>query len=82
MGNPQGVSLDVAVNRYNDLSQSAEKFIVGAPLDMVPLRQPVWTFARHWSKSLHTVVLHLIDETARHAGHMDIICELLLAERQ
>jgi len=47
------------------LSKVADKFIMGTPLDMVPLRQPMWTFVRHWSKSLQTVVLHLIDAGPR-----------------
>ena len=79
---PEGGTLARAVDRYLERSQAAEEFIIEAPLDMVPARQPVWTFVRHWSTSLRTVVVHLIDETARHAGHMDIVCELLLAEPQ
>jgi hypothetical protein len=77
---PRDLTLAAALARYRELSRSADDFIIAAPLDMVPARQPVWEFVRHWTKSLRTVVLHLIDETARHAGHMDIVCELLHAE--
>jgi hypothetical protein len=79
---PKLGTLARGVERYVERSQAAEEFIIEAPLDSVPARQPVWPFVRHWSKSLRTVVVHLIDETARHAGHMDIVCELLLSEPQ
>jgi hypothetical protein len=77
---PKDLTLAAALARYRELGRSADDFIIATSLDMVPARQPVWEFTRHWTKSLRTVVLHLIDETARHAGHTDIVCELLQAE--
>jgi Protein of unknown function (DUF664) len=79
---PKDLTLAAALTRYRELGRFADDFIMAASLDMVPARQPVWEFIRHWTKSLRTVVLHLIDETARHAGHLDIVCEFLHAEAQ
>jgi uncharacterized damage-inducible protein DinB len=75
---PENLTLAEAIENYRAACRSSEMYIAEVPsLDDAPARQPVWEFTRHWSRSLRTVVLHLIDETARHAGHMDLVCELL-----
>lgn len=75
---PAGLTMSVAVELYRDQCRSSDKFVLEAPsLEMAPARLPNWEVAWHWAQSLRTVLLHLIDETARHAGHMDIAREIL-----
>lgn len=45
--------------------------------DDPPARLPIWEFTHHWAGSLRAILIHLIEETARHAGHVDIVRELL-----
>ena len=79
---PNDLTVATTIANYRAPCQCSDDFILGAAsLDIAPVRQPVWEMLFHWSQSLRAVILHLIDETARHTGHMDLVCELLLADR-
>ncbi|MFJ9248113.1 DinB family protein [Streptomyces sp. NPDC101776] len=57
---------------YGRARTAADHVITELPLDA--LGHPAW---RKHSVSLRWVLAHLIAETARHAGHMDIVRELI-----
>ncbi|MET7568171.1 DinB family protein [Streptomyces sp. NPDC005492] len=57
---------------YGRARAAADRVIAELPLDAVG--RPVW---REHSVSLRWVLVDLIEETARHAGHMDIVRELI-----
>jgi hypothetical protein len=75
---PAALTITDAVRLYTEEGQRSDAFLAGLPsLDVAPVRLPVWEFTHHWARSIRTVVIHLIEETARHAGHVDIVRELL-----
>ncbi len=57
---------------YGRARAAADRTIAELPLDAVG--RPPW---RKHSVSLRWVLVQLIEETARHAGHMDIVRELI-----
>lgn len=57
---------------YGRARAAADAVIAELPLDH--LGRPAW---RGHSVSLRWVLVHMIEETARHAGHMDIVRELI-----
>jgi uncharacterized damage-inducible protein DinB len=57
---------------YGRARAAADRVITELPLDAVG--QPPW---RDHSVSLRWVLVHMVEETARHAGHMDIVRELI-----
>lgn len=57
---------------YGRARAAADRTIAELPLDAVG--RPPW---RKHSVSLRWVLIDLIEETARHAGHMDIVRELI-----
>ncbi|WP_330459558.1 DinB family protein [Streptomyces sp. NBC_00820] len=60
---------------YGRARAAADRTITELPLDAVG--RPAW---RDHSVSLRWTVVHMLTETARHAGHMDIVRELLDGE--
>jgi uncharacterized damage-inducible protein DinB len=68
---PDGWSFDDAVGFYRDECAAADAILDAAGSFDEPSRGPL----RH--TTLRWVVFHLIEETARHVGHMDITRELL-----
>ena len=71
-------SLQRILDRYCDVAQETERVIAGIP-DLgqaVPVPQGIpWCPADVEAWSVRWVLLHLIEETARDAGHADIIRE-------
>ncbi|MFE0512505.1 DinB family protein [Streptomyces sp. NPDC058964] len=57
---------------YGRVRAAADRVIDGRSLD--DLGRPAW---REHQVSLRWVLVHMIAETARHAGHMDIVRELI-----
>ena len=58
------------LDRYDDVCAAAREIVAGLELDDVPQpdsRTPI---------SVRATVLHMIEETARHLGHLDILREL------
>ena len=58
---------------YGRARAAADRMITELPLET--LGRPAWREGR--SVSLRWVLVHMIEETARHAGHMDILRELI-----
>jgi uncharacterized damage-inducible protein DinB len=46
-------------------------------LDLETVGRVPWWSAEHAEVTLHRIIVHIIDETARHAGHADIVRELI-----
>jgi uncharacterized damage-inducible protein DinB len=74
------VSADVSgsevFERYLDESARANQIIGSVPLDAKPLWWPAEQFGDWRLESLREIVLHVIAETACHAGHLDVVREL------
>ncbi|GHG95593.1 DinB family protein [Streptomyces lanatus] len=68
----QGETTRQIVEFYGRARAAADRVIAERPL--TDLGQPAW---RGTEVSLRWVLVHMIEETARHAGHMDIVRELL-----
>lgn len=70
-----GESREYIVGLYRRAAEHAAATIEALPLDAVG-RVPWWP-AEHAEVTLHRVLVHMVDETARHAGQADIIRELV-----
>jgi hypothetical protein len=69
-------SADVVFAFYRDQCRRSDEIFAATPLSAVPkLRHPSPLAAE--IADLRGVVLHLIEETARHAGHLDVVRELI-----
>ncbi|HEX7459463.1 MAG TPA: DUF664 domain-containing protein, partial [Acidimicrobiales bacterium] len=73
-----GESLDQLVSRYADVARRTEELVASLPsLDIShPLPEAPW-FEAGASWSARRTLLHVIAETAQHAGHADIIRETI-----
>lgn len=60
-----GTTVEQVVADYAAECEAADRAIAGIPLDPVAAAQP----------SLRWVYLHMIEETARHLGHLDLLRE-------
>ena len=65
-------SLDEAVERYRLVGSAVDDVVAGADLD-----DECPPFDGEGTANLRWVLAHLLQETARHAGHADIIRELI-----
>ncbi|MBL1094050.1 MULTISPECIES: DinB family protein [Streptomyces] len=63
---------------WDDVARRTEEFVRSVPSlnDTFPLPEAPW-FPKDARQSMRWLLLHLIEETARHAGHADIIRESL-----
>jgi len=68
---PDGWSVDDVVAFYRAETAATDAVLDSAESFDLPSRAPIRPTTLRW------VVVHLIEETARHAGHMDITRELL-----
>ena len=68
----QGETTQQIVDFYGRARAAADRVIESRSLD--ELGRPDW---RDIEVSLRWVLVHMIEETARHAGHMDIVRELI-----
>ncbi|UJP41296.1 DinB family protein [Cellulomonas palmilytica] len=68
-------SLESVLGLYRDVWEFADELVGTAPLDTVG-RVPWWSAARG-SVTLRHVVVHVATEVSRHAGHADIVRELV-----
>ncbi|MFJ5970446.1 DinB family protein [Streptomyces sp. NPDC093060] len=67
-----GETTEQIVAFYGRARAAADRTITELPLDATG--RPAW---RDVSVSLRWTLVHMIEETARHAGHMDILRELI-----
>jgi uncharacterized damage-inducible protein DinB len=70
---PQGATIAEARDRYRAAWELSDLVISGTP----DLGATTPTFDDGSVVSLRWILLHLLEETARHAGHADILRELL-----
>ncbi|PWI20732.1 hypothetical protein DI272_29200 [Streptomyces sp. Act143] len=68
----QGETTAQIVEFYGRARTAADRVIAEVPL--TGLGRPSW---RDHDVSLRWVLVHMIEETARHAGHMDVVRELI-----
>ncbi len=63
---------------WDRVAREIEEFILGVPSldDTFPLPEAPW-FPKDGAVSMRWLMLHLVEEIARHAGHADIIRESL-----
>jgi uncharacterized damage-inducible protein DinB len=73
-----GETLTSLLERYDDAARSTNELIMTLPsLDLAhPLPEAPW-FKKGASWSARRVLLHIMTETAQHAGHADIIREAI-----
>ncbi len=62
------------VDLYRRVAQHSEATVAALPLD-APGRVPWW--GEEGDVTLHTILVHVATETHRHAGHADILRELV-----
>ncbi len=69
---------ETIIGRYRDETEMANLAIAGVPLDGPPRQvDPPWG---DWFSSpidVRWILLHMIEETAQHAGHLDVVREVL-----
>lgn len=69
---------DDVFDLYRDEIRHADEIIASTPLDMAPRqRDPAWDEWGGDFPDLRFIMLHMITETACHAGHLDAARELL-----
>lgn len=74
------VAPETVFDRYRQEIERANRVITSTPLDAEPVAWP--DFFGEWRlPDLRAVVLHVITETACHAGHLDAARELLDGRR-
>jgi Protein of unknown function (DUF664) len=66
----------VVLGRYEEEIRRANEVIASTPLDTAPARWPDF-FSTYRLHDLEEVMLHVITETAAHAGHLDAARELI-----
>ena len=73
----EGDTLAGALERYAEVARRTEEAVAGIDLDRaVPVPKGVpWFPADLEAWDVRWVLLHLVEETARHAGHADIVRE-------
>lgn len=67
----------LVVNEYQAAAARSDDIIRATPLDALPSTQALSAYPWAPRRSLLTTVLHVITETAAHAGHLDIARELI-----
>jgi uncharacterized damage-inducible protein DinB len=71
------VSGSEVLERYVEEAARANQIIDSLPLDAEPLWWPTAQFGDWRIESLREIILHVIVETACHAGQLDVVRELL-----
>jgi uncharacterized damage-inducible protein DinB len=73
----QEVSAQTVLALYEEEARRADKIIVATPLETPPAAWPEDLFGSFRLANLREIILHVIVETACHAGHLDAARELL-----
>jgi uncharacterized damage-inducible protein DinB len=74
---PAGVSVGAVVDLYRAEAARSDAVITATALDARPAWWPVQVFADLPERNLRSTILHVLTETACHAGHLDAARELL-----
>jgi hypothetical protein len=74
---PEGVSADQVLDLYRREIARADEVIAATSLDQAPAWWPEDVFGSWRLHSLREIVVHVITETATHAGHLDAVRELI-----
>jgi hypothetical protein len=77
---PDGLSDADVLDLYRDEIAKADAIIAATPLDAMPKHWPVEIFPDFPARQLRKTILHVITETAAHAGHLDAARELIDGE--
>jgi Protein of unknown function (DUF664) len=67
----------VVFDFYRDQCQISDAIIAATPLDAAPVGRHPWEPLASQTTDLRRIMLHMIEETARHAGHLDAARELI-----
>lgn len=62
---------------YRDQCDVSDGIIAAAPLTAAPAGRHLDETLASQTTDLRRIVLHVIEETARHAGHLDVVRELI-----
>jgi uncharacterized damage-inducible protein DinB len=74
---PEDLSAEAVLDAYRRETARADAIIAGTPLVAPPAWWPDELFGSFRLDDLREVVLHVITETACHAGHLDVARELI-----
>lgn len=74
---PPDVPAAAVLDGYREEISRADAVLAGVALDGPPARWPVETFPDGPAYDVRRTVLHVVTETACHAGHLDAARELL-----
>jgi len=74
---PAGESAADVLNLYRRECALSDEIIAGLPLAAEPVWWPDVLFADLPRRDLRRTVLHVVTETATHAGHLDAVRELI-----
>ena len=74
---PLGMPTEDVFGLYMHETELADAIIAATPLDAVPAWWPAEIFPDLPPRSLRDTILHVITETACHAGHLDVVRELI-----
>ncbi len=72
-----GTSPQRVLALYGEEARQADEIIATVPLDAAPAEWPAGLFGSWKLNDLREIVVHVIGETACHAGHLDVVRELL-----
>lgn len=68
---------EVVLEAYREEAGLADAVIGAAELDAAPAWWPVEIFPGMPERDLRRTILHVVAETAAHAGHLDVVRELV-----
>ena len=71
-----GVPAEIVFNDYRQQIERADAIIAATPWDAAPAWWPEF-FGDFRLDDLHAIIVHVIAETATHAGHLDAVRELI-----
>jgi uncharacterized damage-inducible protein DinB len=70
-------ALPLVLSFYRDQCQISDSIIEATPLGTAPVSRHPEALLASQTGDLRRIVLHMIEETARHAGHLDVVRELI-----
>jgi hypothetical protein len=73
---PADVPADAILGLYRDEIARANEIIAATPIDALPKWWPDF-FGSFPPRPLRKTILHVVAETATHAGHLDVVRELI-----